>query len=181
MSDAIRSASAMVKKAQNAGRELSDAVETLRSRVRTLKAERDRIRALSPPMDIAIGRIRQWAGEMRDVALSGSNGFIPTPSHFCDREWSPSYHINVEQTFNAYLMPLFLEAFERATREHYETIEWISDDERETSLIQLDRDLLDVEMAEESVIRAAEASGFPIVRRGNADPRAVLAHDKALP
>jgi len=52
---------------------------------------------------------------------------------------------------------------------------------KRADLAALDADLLAAEMAEESLIRSAEASGIEITRRRDADPRAVLAADAALP
>jgi len=63
----------------------------------------------------------------------------------------------------------------------YASASGLSDEERKHQLRELDRKLLDAELAEESMIRSAENSGFAIIRRRDADPRAVLAHDKVLP
>jgi hypothetical protein len=41
--------------------------------------------------------------------------------------------------------------------------------------------LLDLGLAEESMIRAAEAAGIEVLRRHDADPRCVLASAASLP
>ena len=53
-------------------------------------------------------------------------------------------------------------------------------DERAKSVARLDADLLDAELAEERLIREAERAGLSVLRRADADPRALLAHDDEL-
>ncbi len=45
---------------------------------------------------------------------------------------------------------------------------------RAAKLAEIDRQMLELERAEEALIEASEAAGLPIARRGDADPRAVL-------
>lgn len=52
--------------------------------------------------------------------------------------------------------------------------------ERDAECAALDRQIADVEMAEEAAIRDAEDAGLAILRRGDADPRATLASDASL-
>ena len=47
--------------------------------------------------------------------------------------------------------------------------------ERARMLAEADRVLFDAELAEERTVMALEAQGLPVMRRGDADPRAVLA------
>jgi len=49
--------------------------------------------------------------------------------------------------------------------------------DRATQLAEIDRQLLELERAEERLIVGLEQAGTPIVRRGDADPRAVLEVD----
>lgn len=53
--------------------------------------------------------------------------------------------------------------------------------ERATRLSKADAHLLELSLAEEAIIRACEAAGMVVMRRAEADPRAVLAPDSALP
>jgi hypothetical protein len=57
----------------------------------------------------------------------------------------------------------------------------MSDAELHARLAEIDAELLAAELSEESSIRALEASGINVQRRGDADPRAALAADSALP
>ena len=53
--------------------------------------------------------------------------------------------------------------------------------DKAAELARIDGELADLERAEEAAIRAAEAAGMSVLRRGDADPAAVLAPDSALP
>lgn len=55
------------------------------------------------------------------------------------------------------------------------------EDQRPAMIARLDTQVLGLELTEEALVRQAEASGIPILRRGDADPRTVLAHNDALP
>jgi hypothetical protein len=57
----------------------------------------------------------------------------------------------------------------------------MSDAELAARLAELDREIVDAELAEESAIRSLEVAGVTVLRRPDADPRAVLAADGALP
>jgi hypothetical protein len=57
----------------------------------------------------------------------------------------------------------------------------LTDAKCEAKLTALDRELLDLELVEESLIRTAERGGFAIPRRHDANPLAVLADDSVLP
>ena len=52
---------------------------------------------------------------------------------------------------------------------------------RQTKLDRLGREILDLSLAEDSIIRASERLGLAIMRRPDALPAAVLADDEALP
>ena len=53
--------------------------------------------------------------------------------------------------------------------------EAMTSDEQASELVRLDDEILSCELAEESTIRELEAAGFEILRRPDADPRALLA------
>ncbi|HVV60227.1 MAG TPA: hypothetical protein VHD14_00570 [Pseudolabrys sp.] len=57
----------------------------------------------------------------------------------------------------------------------------LPDDQRATRLRQLAAEILDVERLEEAAIEAAELAGVQIIRRVDADPRAVLGLSSDLP
>lgn len=57
----------------------------------------------------------------------------------------------------------------------------LTDEERAAAIGAADRNLFALEMAEEGLIREAERAGIDVLRRADADPRAVLAADEVLP
>jgi hypothetical protein len=87
----------------------------------------------------------------------------------------------LSENFFAYLAPMFGEVVKKRVADVYQNTAGITEAERQKQMEAVDRDLLDAELAEESIIRAAEASGFAILRRSNASPMAVLAADETLP
>lgn len=79
------------------------------------------------------------------------------------------------------LASFILEGMEASIDAAYKTIEGINEDDRQAETDVLNRKILDAELSEESLIRAANRSGFKTLRRPDADPLAVMAHDSALP
>lgn len=59
--------------------------------------------------------------------------------------------------------------------------EALSADERAARTDRARAELLEMELVEEAAIRAMEAAGIPLARRGDADPRALMAADASLP
>ena len=57
----------------------------------------------------------------------------------------------------------------------------MSREDKDRELKRIDTEILDAELAEEAMIRDAERAGLTALRRGDADPRAVLAADSELP
>ncbi len=78
-------------------------------------------------------------------------------------------------------MPALAAAIKSEVSALYADKPGISEGDRLSQLEALDREASDAELTEESLIRAAESSGFPIPRRAGADPRAVLASGAAMP
>lgn len=66
--------------------------------------------------------------------------------------------------------------------DHYRAhnLQGIGADARAAELARIDAEALATELAEESVIRGLEAMGLPVLRRADADPRALLADDREL-
>lgn len=57
----------------------------------------------------------------------------------------------------------------------------ISRQDRDRALAEADERMLQMELAEEAIIRAAEAAGLDVLRRADANPTAVLAATEVLP
>ncbi|WP_146165108.1 hypothetical protein [Mycoplana dimorpha] len=87
----------------------------------------------------------------------------------------------MEALLYARLGPSMAESLKADVEALYRENPYISEQERALCIVEINRKILDAELAEESMILAAEAGGFPVLRRRDADRRAVLAHDKVLP
>lgn len=172
----------LLKKTHSAGSDIKAGLSDVRGRIADLQAERRRVESLPPELDTAVERIDRWVAAMEHTARAG---IVPEPARFAA---SPEHYRQPRSGRDEFaaIMVAFL-GDELAARvkaqvqEVYADRPGISDAEREKRLAQLDRDLLDAELAEESLIRAAEAAGFTIARRADSDPRAVLADQKEMP
>lgn len=147
-----------------------------------MKAKKAEIESLAPTLDVALARVDSWVEYMTHMTrdrMVEPGRFAKSPMDYVSPEIHG--HPNISDNFFAYLAPMFAEAVKEQVAAVYQSTAGITEEERAQRLEAIDRDLLDAELAEESIIRAAEASGFPVLRRSNADPRAVLAPDGALP
>lgn len=177
-STAKESISGIRKRTRSVWREISDGLEAIRAHVRELQDQRRHTEHLPTSLEKAHARV--------DAFIAGEQAFAadraPAPEVFSR---SPSDYrrpkYEMMHLLVAYLAPALGEAMKAAVSVSYVEAEGISEDERSERLAKLDRDLLDAELAEEAVIRAAEDAGFSVHRRKDADPRAVLAHVEELP
>lgn len=64
--------------------------------------------------------------------------------------------------------------------EAYKGFQGVTEADRKATILKLEGDVLDLEIAEERIIRTAEAAGLQILRRANAMPVIVLATDASL-
>ncbi len=159
-----------------ASKQVSDGLAEVRDLVRDLKRERKSINTLPVLKEEAKARAEAFV-----VSLTEQSKYhCPSPLDFARNDYRQS-RVNVTMLVSAFLADNILAAMQKNIDTFYETSRGVGDDERQQLIRDVDRRLLDAELAEESIIRSAETSGFPIFRRRDADPRAVLAHDEVLP
>lgn len=169
---------AILSKARSAQEGITEAVLSLRNEIATQQLARAELMRLPVPMHVALERLRAWVAAVKtvpgtpiiraEVFANGSDG------------WSPPY-AEFDTAVASFILPVILSAGEQMIAEHYGTISAVADSGAKAELDRIGWQILELELAEEAIIRSAEASGFPIRRRSDADPRAVLAHDKSLP
>lgn len=164
---------------RKAAASVSDGLQELRLRRLRLLDERDATAARPVPKDDALAALDRDINELVDIAKREANVRSLT------RADNPSWTIPQ----NGLLIGLLIGANRDAFRDQLAAMlepayangaKPISADEREATLRRIDDDLLDLEIAEESAIRASEAAGLSVLRRADADPRAVLAADDEL-
>ncbi|MDX3976566.1 hypothetical protein [Shinella sp.] len=159
-----------------ASKQVSESVAEVRDLVRELKRERNAINMLSVSKETAMARANSLVASVTEA----SKYHCPKPSDFARPDYQ---HGNVSSSIliSAFLAEQLAAAMQADIDVFYGNSLGVSDDERKQRIREVERRLLDAELAEESIIRSAEASGLPIARRRDADPRAVLAYDEVLP
>lgn len=164
---------------RKAASSVSEGLQELRLRRLRLLDERDEIAARPVPMDAALAALDRDLDDLLVTAKRETNVRSLT------RADSPSWTIPQ----NGILIALLISANRHSFRDQLAELiapayangaKPIEADEREATLRRIDDELLDLEMAEEGAIRGAEAAGLSVLRRADADPRAVLASDEEL-
>jgi hypothetical protein len=106
----------------------------------------------------------------------------PDASRFC---LAPVYFSlpipSIEAAFGLHFAHMLADEVKRNVRAIYANSKQRSDAERQQALMAIDRKLLDLELIEEGMIRAADEVGLSVLRRPDANPLAVLAHQSVLP
>lgn len=166
---------ASVRSAQD---QMVNGVLSIRDRIAELTAERAELQALPVPKTVAVERLEQWVASI--MVIPGTP--IVRPSSFAGN--APGYSVprsDFDTAIASFAIPLIRQSALSMLDIHYETIGKVDDEANQAEITLLNRQLLDLELAEESIIRAADKNGYEIRRRADADPRAVLAHDSAMP
>jgi hypothetical protein len=164
---------------RKAASSVSEGLQELRMRRLRLIDERDEIAARPVPKDEALAALDRDLDELIAIAKRETNMRSLT------RADNPAWTIPQ----NGVLLGLLLGANRAAFRDQLADMiapvyangsKPIAADEREAALRRIEEELLDIELAEEAAIRAAEAAGLTVLRRADADPKAVLASDAEL-
>lgn len=171
----------LLKRAKSVSTVITESLEEIRSQIEDLKSRQDEISELPVAEDVAVSRAVAWM-QARIVAAQQHVG---SPARFSvspDR-WKNGWESTVDfgALTLAYLGDQLLDAVSSEIKQLYAGRPGITDKERQKLLDDNDRQILDAELMEEAIIRQAEQQGYTIERRVDADPRAVLAHESALP
>lgn len=176
----VQKIAAKLTASKAAMRELSEGVTSARDHIRRLKAGRRQVSASIVTQETAFERLEKWF----DAISREATILAPDPSRFVGAEDWTYPGAQFPQTQAAMLMvhlaPQVIESAKERLTEFYADKEPISEPERLARLALIDRHILDTELAEEGLIRAAEAEGFVIMRRPDANVFAVLAHDEVF-
>jgi hypothetical protein len=158
---------------------ISDGLAELRMRRLRLLDERDALASRPVPKDEALRALDRDLDELVDTAKDLANIRSLTRSE------QPAWTIPA----NGILIGLLIGANRAAFRDQLAAMlepayasgaKPIASEERAATLRRIDDDLFDLEKAEEAAIRGAEAAGLSVLRRADADPRAVLLADEEL-
>lgn len=174
--------SKLLNTSSKAAGDLSSGLDTLRSRITELQLAIHETELVAVSKAAALKRLDQWARRARGM------GVAETPiSSFTNPEGDGRLPITAASP-QPYLFDFFTSLLAddikcRLTERieaHYADHQGIDDGERDKRLEKLEGELTDLEIAEERLIRVAEAAGLPVLRRDDAPPRIVLAPDSAL-
>lgn len=161
-----------------ATRELTTGVDDLRAKRLVVLDEIARIEALPEPIEDVLAAIDRDLDAMAAKALDA----IYMPALL--RASPPRLENPGTDAMVGLLVAANREAFTEVLHDHvaarYEGFEVMAPAARADALATLAADLADLERAEESLIRSAEAAGFAPLRREDADPDVLLLSDQEL-
>lgn len=170
---------------------LRSSIDELRSLIEQLKLQRNKIlRDVPVTPEFAKARAGEWFDQvlsLEEIHLGCSSlppQRTPSPEDFiaAPSQWG-NLKSNVGVILARYLRDNIIENIMDEAKVAYDNASFqpITEDEREKRLAGVERELLDAEMSEESLIRVAKRNGFNVGRRKDADPRALQASDGDLP
>jgi hypothetical protein len=155
---------------------LSDGLESIRRDIRELQATRERIETRPPPIETAFKRVDEFITALRrPLDLDLASAFV-----MVDDYRPPAMIYNVDHFAVALGAETYREHLKAQLRKRYEAEPGIADAERAKELARIDGEILETELAEEALIRNAEAAGISTLRRRDASPAAVLAADEVF-
>lgn len=162
--------------ARQATKEAGDGIEQIRAAIAVKVDEREQIAAAPVPYDVALQRLNAWTDRLAEpLHRFGMWKFSEFEDYRAPTIGDPAWFMLAASAELA--RPILIADLAAWYEKHAP----LDDSDRAARLKKLDAELLDLELAEESLIRETERAGMTILRRANADPRAVLAHDGDLP
>lgn len=171
---------------RDAAQDAADGVAGVRARLAAAKGRRRDLENAERPLEEAIALAD---AEVDRLAAIGRNGLVTLGLTSHDpRQYGlgPGLHLKSELShLPALLAMVGGDALKAGLRvrlaAQYAGKPGIAAHDRETQLKATDAEILDLELLDEAMVRASELSGLAVHRRADADPRAVLAPDSALP
>lgn len=165
-----------VSLSRSASQQFNESVSEVRGLIVDLKRDLRKIASMPVTLEEALLRVERAVDSLTRTARE----LYPSASQFARPDYS-GVRVNTDIIMIAQMADNMLATMTADVEKFYTTTTGISETDRVREVKVIERKILDAELAEESLIRSAEEAGFPIKRRGDADPRAVLAHEKVLP
>lgn len=176
--NAMRTIKKLLAGATAATRDLTTGIDDLRARRLVVLDEIARIESLPAPIEDVFAAIDRDLDTMAAKALDA----IYMPALL--RASPPRLENPGADAMIGLLVAANRDAFTKILRDHvaasYARVEFMAPAARADALATLAADLADLERAEESLIRTAEAAGFAPLRREDADPDVLLLADEEL-
>lgn len=160
-----------VAKSKRGAKELFTGLEEIRTKVILASNDMSDIERAPVSLAIATERVDRWLEGLHDNELL--KGFV-------QRFMFPSFNAPTPAEALDFMMGILSqmargEMLKVLTSCYGENLNGLSDDDRKSRIIKKSAELLALELSEEAVIRNAEELGLDVLRRPEADPRAVLA------
>lgn len=157
--------------------DLNSSLASLRDRIGHLNSEARSIRSAAVTLDTALARVDAHIQQRKDHLAQ----MLPLAAHFCEPNSSGPRMVDLDRIIAYRQIDDVGEFLKEGVREYLKGRPALDAAERASKLAKIGREKLDLELTEESIIRQGESLGFDIPRRADADVRAVLAHDSAMP
>jgi hypothetical protein len=167
---------------RDAARELAQSVESIRSEILRRQDEAARIAGQPAERAEALAALDTGLDRMAERGADAlSIGSLALPGFR-----APHLSLNVPANWTMDVIALVArdqlrDVLAEKLAEFYDGRDVMSRAKRGPRVETLEAEILDLELAEEALIREAERANVPVMRRDSADPRAVLAADAALP
>lgn len=174
-----------------------DQIDVIRAKNADLQSEIRRLSSAPLPVSEALEYFDQWAERtaadaierlrperLLDAKVAPSG--LSLPSVIVDAGGGPErvYTAAIECSFGIMLdacLPAVRASVEERLERSVAGRECLTMQERAEKLERAQAELLEIELVEEGIVRALEASGLDVQRRADAAPAAVLAADASLP
>lgn len=164
-----------VSKSKRAGDDLFEGLEDIRLKVTLTRAAIEELERAPVALSIASERVDTWLANLHnEEALK----------IFVRQFMFPSYRAPQPAEALDFIMGILSQMVRgemlKLLTSSYGEIEGLTDADRKSRISEKAAELLALELAEEAVIRHLEELGLDILRRSDADPRAVLASKESL-
>ncbi|CAH0154642.1 hypothetical protein SRABI05_00633 [Agrobacterium fabrum] len=164
-----------VEKSLAGGQTLMTALEEIRMRIVLSRGAIVKLQQAPVSVDEAHHRLDDWI-----ASISASSAVVS----FAARFTSPSHRLPVSavppELVSAAVCGTLRDLIIGKISESYGSAKGLSAADRARQIEKAGRELLELELAEEAIIRSAEHNGIDVLRRLDADPRAVLCHGDFL-
>lgn len=171
--------SKIFKRQREATADVFGGISELRARITILEDERARVEDLPVPLEEAVASVDQWLDVLEarhSLSVSGFTTGLPGSA--------PALTMGEHSILPGLLMGACREAIRQAIADrlgdYYEGRDAASASDKNRRLAEIDAELLGLFKIEERLVREAERSGLPILRRETAPVEIVLAPDEDL-
>lgn len=192
---AVAAIKSVLTAAKQAQQDMQGSIADIRQRIAVLQKQRADVLRAPVSQNVAEDRLSIWLDELVDGFVSTVR-YSPNETHTSGPPpirdfvrspdiWklqAPSRHVNMVALLATYLKNDVLSAMLAELSEQYRSgLNFIEEGERRDQLELIDQQILDAELAEEAIIRAAARNGIVIPRRKDASTAVLQASDEQLP